>query len=195
MRELLLVLFALGTLANAFALETSICYDASVLVVAPSIGDTVLMSSRSDQNGACKALGYEKAAVGSAVFDCKVSANLSQVIVDNNGDVSSGDLGKNYCRIQQIICLNYVSIPQLKTHLISKPKHLQSEAPYSSRSNQNGVCKSQGYEKAAVGSAVFDCTPEANLSQVVVDNNGNVSSGDLGREYCRINQIVCVSKL
>ena len=169
--------------------------DTSFLVTNPSLGDGVLVSASSNQNGMCKALGYEKAAVGSVVSDCKISSGISQVIINDDGSITQGDCGADVCRIAQLICLNGVTRASDQTHLIVKPTHAQSKAPYSATSDQNGVCVSLGYDHAAVGSMIMDCRIVNNLSQVVVDASGSVVSGDLGQDVCRVEQLVCVSKL
>ena len=169
--------------------------DTSFLVTAPSLGDGVAISATSNQNGTCRALGYEKAAVGSAVLDCNIASGTSQAIVNDDGTVTQGDCGADYCRISQLLCLNVMTTTPNLTHLIKVPTHAQSKAPFSATSDQNGVCVSLGYHHAAVGSMIMDCRIVNNLSQVVVDASGSVVGGDLGQDICRIEQLVCVSKL
>ena len=170
-------------------------HDGSFLIKMPTLGDNVLLSGTSDQNGVCVSLGYQRAAVGSAVLDCSISADTSQAIVNDRGDIVTGDLGKDICRISQLICLNMDDgTPKIKTTLLKEPRHSQSQAPYSGNSDQNGVCVSSGYERAAVGSELMDCTAINNLSQVIVDASGAVTGGDLGANICRVSQLVCISK-
>ena len=199
MNNLLVGLLALGSI-SAFAMETDEFYDdlsgdLSALISNPSLGGGILMSNKSYENGVCRALGYERAAVGSIVVGSVYRGPM--VIVEENGSVSSGEVATSSSgnEIRQIICLNKISSSNERTYKMSSPLHLDSKVPFSIKSYQNGVCRALGHERAAVGSIVVGSYYRGPM--VIVSENGSVSSGEvatssLGNE---IINLVCITKL
>jgi hypothetical protein len=109
MNNLLVGLLALGSI-SAFAMETDEFYDdlsgdLSALISNPSLGGGILMSNKSYENGVCRALGYERAAVGSIVVGSVYRGPM--VIVSENGSVSSGEVATSSSgnEIINLVCI------------------------------------------------------------------------------------------
>lgn len=177
-----LLIVTLGLLSSV-----SLFADTSELIINPEING-VHFSGGSDENGVCRALGYERAAVGATLY--KDVGRQPMVEVNRRGDVSGGDIGSNYHQIQQIVCLNLEGYPRFDLNLIHKPL-LSGELAISGGSSENGVCKALGYEKAVVGASLY--TDVSRKPMVEINNRGSVSGGDIGSNYHQFDTIVCVN--
>jgi hypothetical protein len=200
MRNVLLFLF-LSLSFNSYAMKMDEFYeeskgDLSVLITNPSLGGRVLISSRSDQNGVCRAFGYERAAVGAISFGAKYRGPMVNIDIEGNirlGEVLTEASGLS---VYSIICLNKVSAPKEKTFRIAFPKHNDSWAPYSSKSDQNGVCKSLGFVRAAVGSMIISRRNFEGL-MVIAGADGTITSGEVsnGKAGFKVDTLVCINSL
>jgi hypothetical protein len=168
---------------------------ASALLSNPSLGDRILFSSASDQNGVCRAMGYERAAVGTMVRGVDFNA---KVVVDDNGVIFRGENGDyqngGHDSISEIVCVNKLNGPNNQTVTVIDPKHPTSGVVFSSVSNQDGVCKSQGYPRSANGSATRSVDFN---SKVIVDASGSIVGGEDGDYqrggHDRIGSIICLN--
>lgn len=169
------------------------------LITNPSLGDGILIATKSSHNGVCKALGYERAAVGSVVRGEKARGPM--VIVQEDGSVGGGVIAHGGAlsanEIRQIICLNKFSDQKEFTHKLIKPLHLEAQVPFSENSNQTGVCKSLQYDRAAVGTKLIG--EEYRGPMLIVQHDGSVLGGSVaggGALATRdIYTLVCVSKI
>ncbi len=188
-------------LSNSYAMEMEEFYeetrgDLSVILSNPSLGGRVLISSRSDQNGVCKAFGYERAASGAIMFSSNYQGSMINIGPEGKirlGEVLSETSG---LVITRIICLNKISTQSERTILITNPGHNGSGAPYSSRSDQNGVCRSMGFFSAAVGSIMISRTNFRGV-MVIAGSDGTITGGEVatGNTGFKIDQIVCINQI
>lgn len=164
----------------------SLTGDTSYLLENPTHPDSKLYFSIWDSkegNGICKAIGFEKAALGSHRNGDKYDITIR---VDESGNVVSAPTAS---AVSKIVCLNKTGVfPRLKSYLITNPMHTQSNLYFSIWDNKegNGICKAMGFEKAAFGSHrsgnKYDIT-------IRVDENGNVFSAPTGHI---VSKIVCL---
>jgi hypothetical protein len=200
MKKIILSLLMI-VISNSYAMEAEEFYeetkgDLSVIFTYPSLGGRVLISSRSDQNGVCKAFGYERAAIGAVIYTSDYKGPL--VNIDPEGKIRLGEVQteNSGLSIYRIICLNKISFSTERTILLINPSHNGSGAPYSSRSDQNGVCKSVGFGRAAVGSMMVSRTNFRGL-MVIAGPEGTITGGEVatGNSGFKIDQLVCVNLL
>jgi hypothetical protein len=186
---------------NSFAMKMEEFYeetkgDLSVIITNPTLGGRVLISSRSDQNGVCKAFGYERAALGAVIFDGDYRGPM--INIDLEGKIKVGEVMNEISglTIKKIICLNKISDKKERTFWITNPNHNNSWAPYSSKSDQNGVCKSLGFGRAAVGSMIISRKNFEGL-MVIAGPEGTITSGEVatGRSGFKIDDLVCINNL
>jgi hypothetical protein len=165
--------------------------DTSALIKNPThYGSNLPLSGAyhpSDENGVCKLLGYEKAALGSARIDYDAMVNTLQI--ERDGYIISGP--SDY-PISQIVCLNQTnSYPNERSVIVSNPTHADSRLPFSGGyhpSSENGVCVSIGYRKVALHSERINYT--ALVDAIQVNETGSVIAGP--SDYI-ISQIVCIT--
>ena len=151
----------------------------------PSLGDNIYFSGNSDQNAVCKALGYEKAEEGSATVDPKVGVGEAKVLI--NGTATSGQTDGG--AITEILCKHKLTRKySFKTHNLNSPTEVR-KVPYSSKSDPNGVCKVEGYDKALEGSAK-NTDHLITVSMVIVDKDGNNAGGD--HDNFGVDQVSCI---
>jgi hypothetical protein len=168
--------------------------DLSAFISRPSLGGPVPISSKSDHNGVCKSFGYERAALGAITLG---SAHRGPMInIGPDGKIRGGEIlsETSGLTIDSIICLNKVSTRAERTILVTNPDHDDSRSPYSSRSDQIGVCKSLGFYTAAVGSAMFSRSRFQGLL-VIVGPDGKVTGGEVatGNSGFKFDKIVCIN--
>ncbi len=187
-----LALHSVSTFAmEIYALPAESKGDVSYLVVDPTFGDGIAVSSLSDQEGLCKALGFERAAFGSAVVDGKQFGPA--VLIDPTGALTGAALVSpgDGLRIGQMVCVNQVGKPTFETAYVKKPRHQMSNVPFDTKSDQNGICKLQGYDASAIGAATVDGTYRGPM--VTVDANGSVIGGSVAVDGAGVNidALVC----
>ncbi len=179
---------------SSYGLEMDVEFfqDDSALLTYPSLGDQVLISSNSNQDGICKAFGYQRAAIGSMVTGSQYRGPL--IVIAYSGVVFAGQVSNSQSgfEVKQLVCLNKLTEPQFKTFFV-EPLHLNAKVPFSSKSNQRGVCRALGYDDGAPGSAIFGNSYRGPM--VVVNDNGDVVSGDVATSTSgfEINSLVCVN--
>jgi hypothetical protein len=153
----------------------------------------IRFSSDSNANGVCRALGYDHAADGSVK---KSGEAIGATIVANrDGKIFGGSrvTDKEGYFISQILCLNPVSTAYQADlpELVQEPKlnHLY----FSNQSDQNGICRALGYERAAKGS--MKKSGEVVGLTVEVNSDGIVSGGNevTAREGYWASELVCVN--
>ena len=166
--------------------------DVSRVVEWPLMADRISFSSESDQNGVCRAIGFERAAVGSATFAEK---SRMKVVAGADGKIVRGEDHDENLAIDKIICLN-PGLKRLESAAIAygpqyKPYTLETgdEINFSTNSSQDGVCRFLGFEKAAKDGVYSH--PTDNL-KVVLDSKGKIVGGTSagGRE---IMKMICLN--
>ncbi|MFZ4715405.1 MAG: hypothetical protein ACOYL6_16900 [Bacteriovoracaceae bacterium] len=169
-------------------------HDTAIIINEPSLGESIRFSSTSDQNGVCISLGYQRAAVGSAV---EALNSVGPVVVVNSiGEIIGGDdtreIGSHW--IKKIICVNKVSGVTTFPEKVSSPKVPYTNLNYSHLSDQNGICMSMGYQRAAVGSATKWNSASGRVA--VVNKFGKIIDykyPTVPNGYW-INNIICINK-
>lgn len=145
------------------------------------------LSSRSSEDGACKVLGYERAAKGSATSRYFPNARARVVRVNEHGWAISG---KNEEDIVKIICLNKVYQKKLEAiHDIESPTHPVSKVPFASGSDPDGVCKVLGHVRALKDSAKSSLHY---MNTLKVDHKGEIVSGPNSKS---ISRVACLDTL
>lgn len=162
-----------------------------------TLGSKVPFSRKSDENGICIALGYEKAAVGTRQSDNLYRGSL--VIVGANGLVASGEIASDYSKFvtRSLVCINKIAASKEETVFVtgSQLVHSISSIPYSNKSSQNSVCKTLGYEKAVLGTMRSNNNYRGPL--VILNEDGLITSGEIASDYSRyvMSSLVCIKKI
>lgn len=186
MKTTILCLSLLCSLAtNAMTIEETVdelTGDVSALIKNPAHGGSNLPFTavhNNSENGVCRALGYEKAAISSS----RTGDKGYSIAVNEKGLVVSGPYDYT---MKQIVCLNKTGmLPNELSVLVINPRHESSSLQFSYYSSSSGVCKSLGYQRAAAGSTV---TAEQS-NTIKVDNDGNVVAGPYD---WNVERIVCI---
>jgi hypothetical protein len=163
-------------LASTCLAASAFAGDRSFLLTEPRLGG-YLFDRQSDQNGICKALGYEGAAVGSA--EASGAGSLTTVIANRDGIITRFGLvtRTDGYWITKIICLNKTGVREgFRNVLVHMPRHPESYSFYSTKSSNRGVCKLTGHRDAA--GAVRD-GGSAVGPVVIVDSEGEVTGGEI----------------
>jgi hypothetical protein len=182
----LLMALALVTTSSAMAVERS------ALIKSPKHPGSQEPFSHyeqgSSENGVCRILGYEKAARGSSRSG---QSKANTLRVNQAGRIIGAP--KTYV-MSRIICLNKVSRwTEERSYLLNSRnlRHPGSGEPFShydQGSNENGVCKILGYEKAAAGSSRSNNTKSNSLR---VNENGTVIGAP---QTYTMNRLVCINQ-
>jgi len=162
---------------------TSVPDDETQLLTWPKhLSSGLPFSIDSNEDGVCVALGYERAAAGSSRTDGFL---YNTILVDTDGIVVGGPSAK---AISQMVCVNFLGISiKEKSVLLRKPVHQGSNLPFSTNSNEDGVCVALGYERAAANSSRTD---GFRYNAILVDDEGLVIGGPVSKA---ISQIVCMN--
>lgn len=157
--------------------------DIFTLIKNPTQGGGVRISASSDENGVCKALGYQRAIVDmlkSGIYESPM------VYVDQNGVIAGGvQTGRS---INEINCVNKVGEQKEKTLQFINPSYSRINAMFSIYSDQNGVCKAFGLQRAAMGTMNY--LGNYFGPTVIADKNGTITEGR--RVGPKIGSIICV---
>ena len=161
----------------------------------PKVGG-INFSSKSDKDGICILMGYEKAIPGENVTDGSVYG--MSIVVNKKGVVLHGDIVDSSVGavMSQVTCANRVI--NRNTNLeIAKVTNLKlkNDIIVSSLSKENGVCKLLGYERGVEQSGRQDGAYRGVMA--IIDEKGNsdtanFSTSDSG---ARMSEVICVNKL
>ena len=155
----------------------------------------IYFSSTSSQGGVCRALGFERAADGS--MQQNGSAVGSVIVVDESGHITAGSEVNSATGewISQILCINPLSNPPQADmpSLVNSPN--LNNLNFSASSDQNGVCRAIGYERAAVGA--FQQNGSAVGAVLNVNADGTIVSGSEVTSATGewISQLICVNQM
>lgn len=192
-----------GTLVNSssgYWISSILCinpierpFETPELVNGPNING-LYFSSTSDQTDVCRALGYERAADGSAMTSGAAAGIV--LVASSEGKIAGGAIVNSSSGywISNLICVNRISdgvIPENRT--IEKITGPQLDGIYfSSKSDQDGVCRAMGYSRAAVGSATTSGSAVGDV--IIVNEQGDITAGDVvnSSNGYWISEIVCV---
>lgn len=160
---------------------TSLAQDGETISSPRLPGANIPFAASSSETGVCRALGYADALKGSSRFGYYLEYTAR---VDQSGNVSRG--GNDYA-ITAISCLNYgfKTFPKAQTVVLHQPK--SGGIPISAYSPEDGVCRSAGYARAAIGSMTKGPYP---VQTVVVDFRGFVSRALVG-DF--VLNIICIN--
>lgn len=166
----------------------------SELISRPNIRG-IHFSSRSSENGVCKALGYESAAQGAASH--VYVTNTPMIRVDSEGSITGGDSG--FSQIEEIVCIftrRPASRPRLRIAKVNNPNFPRlrrgPSVKFSGASSETGVCRALGYESAAVGATGYEDVTDTHT--VRVNREGTITSGSYARGTL-IHEIICFGRL
>lgn len=142
----------------------------------PSAGGNVYFSNKSNQNGVCRALGFEKAAIGSAESSGAIVGPT--LIVNDAGTVTGGEVVTSTTGLwfTSIICVNKLSQPLIQTFMRENPTHPTSNAYFSSRSSLTGVCKVLGYQGGGAGAAEHSGSVVPPV--LIIDSTGKIEGAE-----------------
>ena len=162
--------------------------DIPKLVVDPTINN-IMFSYRSDINGVCRVLGFQKALEETAVYD---STDYSySIVIDENAKVTAGNTGTSGSRrIQQVICLNYMEegVTGLEAEIIENPVFQGTDIPLSEESDENKICQQYGFDRSPDDSVLTEAVEDQ--PSIIIDENGSITGGQTdGRIF---TSILCV---
>ncbi len=150
----------------------------------------VLVSSQSNESGACRALGYESGIVGTGVANGNVRGSMA--IINAKGEVSGGEVAteRTGAAFSQLVCVNKRNGPTLTLQKIIDPS-IQGNV-VSSNSNVIGVCKLLGYRSGSVGSGVADGNVRGPM--LVIDVTGEIVNSETATERvgAKYSSIICI---
>jgi len=149
--------------------------------------DGVFFADTSNEQGVCKALGFEMATPGSAHSTGHSADSL--LVVDYNGDVSGGKNKWFDYTISQIICLNKIQREKFSVRKISHP--VFSNMGISARSHQDGVCRLLGHDRGAPGST-FHSSVHNSEPLLTISESGNFIGEPYSQIYFKFTQIICI---
>ncbi|MCE3011779.1 MAG: hypothetical protein LW878_01820 [Proteobacteria bacterium] len=158
-------------------------------VVSPKYGD-LLISASSNLDGVCKSLGFDRAVPGSEELGDTIHGMVLEV--DGNGDpvkmVPVNSQAGFY--LIAVTCSGHRSSPRVREiAVLTLPR--ANDMLYSSSSNVNGVCRSQGYRRGLEGVSREDHIRGVAL---VVDENGDVIRAEpvISQTGFYISRIICI---
>ena len=198
MKNLILLMLALSSHVYANNFNNAPNTERSYLVTLPEITEGIVFRANSHQDGICIAMGYTRAAIGSALLK---EYEGPMVAVNDKGVITGGVInkGEGFLAVESLICLGEENTEKeevVLTHLLAEElKHPYSEVVYSSGSNVHGVCKSLGYALAVPGAVSVKAASERQ-QMVVLDSNGRVTSGFVVTNRSNANMIselVCIN--
>jgi hypothetical protein len=156
-----------------------------------------LLAGDSDENGACRALGFERGVPGSAELEefekdgWKFTLKISREGHGAQFGYSDTDGGYFFSKLA---CLNKRrDLPGERNVLARRPTYPGSRMVFSASSDRDGVCKALGHEKFA-GAEILSADAVGQV--VAVDREGRVAGGDyLGdQDGFWIFKLVCLTK-
>jgi len=160
------------------------------LITLPNI-DGVFFTENSNENGVCKALGYENSAPGSAL---SVSVPYPEPLlrINDYGEVLDGDTGYKWKKIEKIICIKKIQRENFKVTKIDFPA-LGNGVGFAAKSSPDGVCKLLGHEYGVYRATFYKIIVERPEPLLIVDSKGTVIGGDNGKKWNKIKQITCIT--
>jgi len=150
----------------------------TTLIESPNLNGNVHFSVQSSEDGVCIDLGFISAAKGSAQSSGDAIGPV--ILVDSQGLVTAGDVvtATHGNWISEIICITASGkTSPVSPSLIDHPMNPGSQILFSSQSSEDGICKIEGFSKAAKGSGSLD--DSAVGSVLIAGSDGSIIGGDV----------------
>ncbi len=188
MKSLSLCLLILGSCFTAHASD-----EVFEITEAPLYAHRISFAASSSEQGVCKALGFERAVRGSSSFE---EFSRLKVVVGHNGLIVGGQTHDQEKMYSAINCINKVGNKLENPQVLFGPRYVRASATkdevmFSPESHQDGVCRLNGFRKAAKGSVY--AAGHSYDDKVIVDALGN-KVRELPRYVAssRILQMICI---
>jgi hypothetical protein len=154
--------------------------------------DGHLFDSESDEHGVCKAMGYERAALGS-VLKSGSGFHMTHVVNRHGLIYRFGWIDRwNGYWVKQILCVNKARISAgMRNVLVHKPRHPESFAFFSTKSDATGICRLLGFR--GTGGAVAP-NGKGVGPVVILNGEGEVIGGEVTTDSIGtwISKVICL---
>lgn len=178
---------------NRSATDTGVQISNIQAIKNPKIGEFLIDADSGSTDGICRALGFQRTIPGSIEKDGSIPSN--NFIIGVNAEGKPGSFkqvtSQSGVWVKSITCSGRISTPSREVVSIAYPR--ANGLLYSTQSNANGVCISQGYSYGLTG---YSLDGSIYGTAIVVNNVGEVIKAEqITRETGHvIKAVVCVKE-